>query len=64
MDTDISHPKRVVPKDTANSSIIDLMTLRATGQADMMKQMPPLGTEIPDTNGGLMQVGAWINSLQ
>jgi hypothetical protein len=64
MDTDISHPKRVVPKDVANSAIIDLMTLRATGQADMMKQMPPLGTEIPDTAGGLKSVSDWINGLQ
>jgi hypothetical protein len=63
MDTDISHPKRAVPKDTANSSIIDLMTLRATGQVNMMTQMPPLATEIPDTAGGLTDVSAWINGL-
>jgi len=61
--TDLSHAKRVVPKDPTNSSIHDLMTLRATGMADMMKQMPPLGTEIPDTVVGIPEIEAWINGL-
>ena len=37
--------------------------MRATGQVDMMKQMPPLATEIPDTAGGLADVSAWLNGL-
>jgi hypothetical protein len=60
---DISKPKRIVPKNPAESGIHDLMSLRATGQVGEMKQMPPLGSEIADTNGGLATVAAWINSL-
>lgn len=62
MDTDISKLKRVAPGMSAESGIHDLMALRATGQAGMMKQMPPLGTEIIDPTG-LGVVDAWINAL-
>jgi hypothetical protein len=62
MDTDISTLKRIAPKDPAQSGIHDLMALRATGMVGMMKQMPPLGTEITDPTG-MAQVDAWINSL-
>ena len=62
MDTDISKLKRVAPGMAAESGIHDLMALRATGQAGMMKQMPPLGSEITDPTG-LGVVDAWINSL-
>lgn len=60
---DISKPKRIVPKNPAESGVHDLMSLRATGMVGEMKQMPPLGSEIPDTTGGLAAVDAWINSL-
>jgi hypothetical protein len=60
MDNQISKPKRIVPTDTANSSVHDLMSLRITGQDT--KQMPPLGTEMVDATG-LAAVDAWINSL-
>jgi len=63
MDTDISKPLRVAPGHPENSGIHDLMALRATGMVDMMKQMPPLGTEIPDTVTGLPDVDAWITGL-
>ncbi len=59
---DISKPKRIVPKNPAESSLHDLMSLRATGMVGMMKQMPPLGSEIPDPTG-LGLVDAWINAL-
>jgi hypothetical protein len=62
MDTDISKLKRVLPKDPANSGIHDLMALRATGMVGEMKQMPPLGSEIPDPMG-MGQVDAWISAL-
>jgi hypothetical protein len=62
MDTDISKPKRVMPKEPANSGIHDLMALRATGMVGEMKQMPPLGTEMVDATG-LAAVDAWINAL-
>lgn len=62
MDTDISKLKRVAPGMAAESGIHDLMSLRATGMEGMMKQMPPLGSEIPDPTG-LGAVDAWINSL-
>jgi hypothetical protein len=60
--TEISKPKRLVPKDPANSSIIDLMTLRATGMVGEMKQMPPIGTELKD-DAGLAAITTWLNSL-
>ncbi len=59
---DISKPKRISPTKPAESGIHDLMSLRATGMLDMMKQMPPLGSEIPDPMG-LAQVDAWITAL-
>ncbi|HEX2877114.1 MAG TPA: hypothetical protein VHP33_37945 [Polyangiaceae bacterium] len=62
MDTDISKTKRVAPGMSAESGIHDLMALRATGQVGMMKQMPPLGSEIIDPTG-LGVVDAWINAL-
>jgi hypothetical protein len=63
MDTEISKTLRFAPNDEANSGIYDLMSLRGNGMADMMKQMPPLGTEIPDTDGGMAQVKALIHGL-
>lgn len=61
---DISKPKRIVPKDAANSGVHDLMSLRIApvAGADPI-QMPPLGTEIPDTLVGMADVKAWIDSL-
>jgi hypothetical protein len=59
---EISKPKRIVPKNPTESSLHDLMGLRATGMVGMMKQMPPLGSEIPDPTG-LGVVDAWINAL-
>jgi len=61
--TDLAMAKRVVPMKPDMSSIRILMSLRATGQADMMKQMPPLGTEDVDTVTGLPAIDAWINGL-
>jgi hypothetical protein len=57
---DASKEKRVVPKDPANSSVHDLMSLRVAMGATA--QMPPLGTEVKDDTG-LAAVDAWINSL-
>ena len=62
MDTDISKLKRITPKDKANSGLYDLMSLRGTGMADMMKQMPPIGTEVADTDG-LAKLETLINGL-
>lgn len=62
MDTDISKAKRILPKNPSESGLHDLMSLRATGMVGMMKQMPPLGSEITDPTG-LGQVDAWIDSL-
>ncbi len=62
MDTDISKLKRIAPKDAANSGIIDLMALRATGMVGEMKQMPPIGSEKKD-DAGLAAVTAWLNAL-
>jgi hypothetical protein len=60
---DISKPKRVVPKDPANSGIHDLMSLRLAGVTGDSIQMPPLGTEIKDPTG-LKAIEDWINGLQ
>jgi hypothetical protein len=60
MDNDISKLLRVVPKNATESGIHDLMSLRAVAMDS--KQMPPLGTEIPDPTG-LAAVDAWINGL-
>jgi len=62
MDTDISKAKRILPKNPSESGLHDLMSLRATGMVGMMKQMPPLGSEITDPTG-MGQVDAWINAL-
>jgi hypothetical protein len=61
--TDISKAKRIVPKDPANSSVHDLMSLRVAGATADSIQMPPLATEIPDTMGGIKALEDWINSL-
>lgn len=63
MDTEISKTLRFAPNDELNSGIYDLMSLRGTGMADMMKQMPPIGTELPDTNGGMAEIKALIHGL-
>jgi hypothetical protein len=60
MDNDIGKLLRVVPKNPAESGVHDLMSLRAVAMDS--KQMPPLGTEIPDPTG-LAAVDAWINGL-
>jgi hypothetical protein len=52
-------PMRIAGGDPANSAVIELMTTRG----DMDTQMPPVGTEIADTTGGLADVTAWINTL-
>lgn len=60
-ESDISAlPKRVTPMNPAMSAIYELMSLREVGETK--RQMPPLGTEIPDPTG-LAAVEAWINSL-
>lgn len=57
---DIGDLKRVVPKDPAQGGVMDLMSHRiALGDGG---QMPPIGTEIPDTTG-LKAISDWINSL-
>jgi hypothetical protein len=58
--TNISKPKRVVPKDFANSSVHHLMAMRISA-ADPL-QMPPLGTEKKD-DVGLKALEDWINAL-
>ncbi|HEY0705756.1 MAG TPA: hypothetical protein VGG33_03110 [Polyangia bacterium] len=53
--------KRVTPGVAAMSGVHDLMSLRE-GVEGAMKQMPPVGTEIPDP-AGLKAVDEWINRL-
>lgn len=60
MDSTLSKDKRIVPKDPANSGVHDLMQLRSTDESK--GQMPPIGTEIVDTDG-LGAIDAWINGL-
>jgi cytochrome c556 len=58
---DAGAPKRIAPKDKANSGVYHLMSMRVAGAAS--GQMPPLGTEITDPTG-LSQIETWINGLQ
>ncbi|HVJ22185.1 MAG TPA: hypothetical protein VM686_42560, partial [Polyangiaceae bacterium] len=51
-------PKRIAPGDTANSAVFELMNRRGDDAS-----MPPLGTEITDTAGGIAAIEAWINAL-
>lgn len=53
---------RIAPKDPSNSSVLTRMQARGSEL-----QMPPLETtssELPDTQGGVADVAAWIASLQ
>jgi len=53
----ISHVSlRIAPGDPAGSAVHELMSLRG----DVMRQMPPTGTELVDT-AGVAAVDAWIN---
>ena len=62
--TDISKAKRVVPMNVAESSIHNLMSLRVTAtEGTDPIQMPPVGTEDPDTLGGMKAVSDWIMGL-
>jgi hypothetical protein len=47
---------RIAPGNPAGSAVHELMALRG----DVMRQMPPTGTEMVDTTG-LAAVDAWIN---
>jgi len=49
---------RIAPGNPTGSAIHELMALRG----DVMRQMPPTGTEISDPTG-LAAVDAWINKL-
>lgn len=50
--------QRIAPMDPDNSVILMRMGSRTPGQ-----QMPPLGTEVVDTDGGMKAVTDWINSI-
>jgi hypothetical protein len=54
--------KRIAPGMATMSGVHDLMSLRE-GVEGAMKQMPPVGTEIPDP-AGIKAVTDWINRLQ
>jgi hypothetical protein len=47
---------RIAPGNPADSAVHELMSLRG----DVMRQMPPTGTELVDTDG-VAAVDAWIN---
>lgn len=49
---------RIEPQDAAKSAVLIRMNSRTAGV-----QMPPLGTEVVDTNGGVKDVTAWVNSI-
>jgi hypothetical protein len=64
----ISHlALRVAPGNPMASAVHELMALRAAagdaGAADSMRQMPPLASKVPDTDGGLAQIDTWIRQL-
>lgn len=47
----------IAPGSPTNSGILQRMTFRGSGQ------MPPYATEVPDTDGGVASLSAWITSL-
>jgi len=59
---DISKAKRIVPKDSANSGVHDLMSLRVAGATADSIQMPPIASEVKDPTG-LKALEDWIDSL-
>jgi len=54
----ISGKDRIEPQDAANSAVLIRMNSRTGGV-----QMPPLGTKVVDTNGGVKDVTEWVNSI-
>lgn len=50
--------KRIAPMDAPNSAIVIRMSSRTPGV-----QMPPLGTKVVDTDGGVKAVTDWVNSI-
>lgn len=64
--TAISGKKRIAPMDPANSAIWIRMSAR-TGDGIAAHtaglQMPPSGTHVADTEGGMKLVSDWVNSI-
>jgi hypothetical protein len=54
----ITGKSRIAAMDPDNSAILIRMKSRTPGL-----QMPPLGTKVVDTNGGVIDVTAWVNSI-
>jgi hypothetical protein len=50
--------QRIAPMDPDNSAILIRMKSRTPGV-----QMPPVGTKVADTNGGVKDVTDWVNSI-
>lgn len=55
--TELHGKPRIDPQQPATSAIF----LRMSNRGDF--QMPPIATKLPDTDGGLAQVQAWIESM-
>lgn len=64
--TAIVGKQRIAPMDPANSAILIRMSAR-TGDGipehTANLQMPPLGTKVVDTDGGVKAVTDWVNSI-
>ena len=54
----ITGKKRIAAMDPANSAILIRMGSRTPGL-----QMPPLGTKVADTDGGVKAVTDWVNTI-
>ncbi len=61
----ITGKKRIAAKDPTNSAILIRMGVRTSDgiPAHAGLQMPPLGTKVIDTDGGVKAVTDWVNSL-
>ena len=61
----ITGKKRIAPMDAANSAILIRMGVRTSDMvpAHAGLQMPPIGTKVIDTDGGMKVVTDWVNSI-
>ncbi len=61
----ITGKKRIAAMDPANSAILIRMNVRTSDGIPVHAglQMPPLGTKVIDTDGGVKAVTDWINSI-
>jgi hypothetical protein len=59
---ELTGKQRITPMDATNSAILVRMKARTPPDAAGL-QMPSLGTEIPDTDGGVKAVTDWVGSI-